>query len=321
MLRHWILLEHIDWPQLCTNRSPHAIHLLSLPENFHRIDWNLLSANPSAADLLLKYPEKIVWKSLCLNTNPKIVALLLRAFQERDFKKLCWIRICRNDCPDIIPLLEYAVEHFYEMDDTGELFFQLSANPVATPLFLCSKHYDKISWQGMCINTSQEAIALLSKPENFYRLHMNSLCLNPSASDLLLKEFKYNPHNIWWNSLVFNTNPKIVKIFENNLDKFHWYMLTGNKSIEAFKIIEKNTDYISWNMLLDNPHALELVYELTGGNITGYSWKPLSQNPAIFLEWSDIPERPFKEELMAVALSPERVSAIKKQQGKLDGYI
>jgi hypothetical protein len=79
----------INWAALCTNSDPEAIILLSLPENYDKIDWLRLSSNPNAIKLLekrVKYQlslnadqlhrlsihERVNWQKL--STNPSIFA-------------------------------------------------------------------------------------------------------------------------------------------------------------------------------------------------------------------------------------------------------
>jgi hypothetical protein len=79
----------INWAALCTNSDPEAIILLSLPENYDKIDWLRLSSNPNAITLLekrVKYQlslnaeqlhrlsihERVNWQKL--STNPAIFA-------------------------------------------------------------------------------------------------------------------------------------------------------------------------------------------------------------------------------------------------------
>jgi hypothetical protein len=79
----------INWAALCTNSDPEAIILLSLPENYDKIDWLRLSSNPNAIKLLekrVKYQlslnadqlhrlsihERVNWQKL--STNPAIFA-------------------------------------------------------------------------------------------------------------------------------------------------------------------------------------------------------------------------------------------------------
>ena len=322
MLRHWFPLDKIKWSSLSNNHCPHAIHLLSLPENYDKINWEKISANPFATEMLLKNPEKIDWTRLSLNTNPKAVHLLLQAFKQGNIHKICWFNVCKNNCPDIFPLLEHVIQNVHLLEDYDNDLYYLCCNPVATPLFLLPEHYHKIFWTAMCLNPSQEAITLLSLPENYNNIKRHTIALNPSAINLLQKEVDKSPERIEWSSLALNPSPEAMKLFEEHPHKINWYLITGNNSREAFELVNKNIDKIvCWSMLSCNSHALELMYEMSKGNTSRYLWGLLSSNPDIFTEWTKVEERPYKWELLAEALNPRRVSAIYQKMGSLDGYI
>lgn len=325
MLKHWFPYEKINWSKLCQNPSRHAIHLLSLPENFDKIDWCELSYNSNAIDLLLKYPEKIVWKSFCANRNTKAVEMIIKAFQNGDVQYFCWLNICSNHCPDIFPLLEYIIETVIEENTSlDDYIFQLSANPVATPIFLRERNFMKISWAGLSLNPSKEAIELLSKRENRYRLQRQYLSLNPSAIPLLIREAEFDPYFIYWHNLSLNSSSEAIELLEKNFDRIVWNSLTGNSNPKAFEIIKKNPNKVFWASLFDNPYALDFLYDLykkAKGDTRGFFWSVLSANPDIFVEWEKIEKRPFEEELIQEALSPERVSKIYEITGSLEGFI
>ena len=64
-LRDWIDIDKIDWDYLSEN--PNAIELLK--ENQDKINWNHLSKNPNAIELLKENQDKIDWGTLSLNKN------------------------------------------------------------------------------------------------------------------------------------------------------------------------------------------------------------------------------------------------------------
>jgi uncharacterized protein YlzI (FlbEa/FlbD family) len=64
-LRDWIPLDKLNWQNLSLN--PNAIDLLR--ENPHRIHWQNLSLNPNAIDLLRENPDRIDWDYLSRNPN------------------------------------------------------------------------------------------------------------------------------------------------------------------------------------------------------------------------------------------------------------
>jgi hypothetical protein len=57
--------DKIDWDYL--SRNPNAIELLK--ENQNKIDWDYLSRNPNAIELLKENKDKINWEYLSLNAT------------------------------------------------------------------------------------------------------------------------------------------------------------------------------------------------------------------------------------------------------------
>ena len=74
----------INWSALCTNSDPEAIKLLSLEENYDKIDWLRLSDNPNAIKLL----EKRVKYQLLLNGD-ELNGLSIH-------KRISWQKISTN---------------------------------------------------------------------------------------------------------------------------------------------------------------------------------------------------------------------------------
>ena len=64
-LINWIDVEKLDWDMLSININ--AINLLK--ENPNKINWKYLSMNPSAIELLKENQDKIYWYNLSSNPN------------------------------------------------------------------------------------------------------------------------------------------------------------------------------------------------------------------------------------------------------------
>ena len=64
-LLDWIDIDKLNWDLLSSN--PNAIQLLS--KNKEKIKWYLLSSNPNAINLLKNNPDKIDWHLLSQNPN------------------------------------------------------------------------------------------------------------------------------------------------------------------------------------------------------------------------------------------------------------
>ncbi len=91
-----------------------------------KIDWEMLSQNPEAIELLKSNRGKIDWELLSRNTNDGALELL-----KANQKKIYWDELSRNTNPEAIELLK--------------------ANP------------DEIDWEWLSGNTNPEAIELLKK--------------------------------------------------------------------------------------------------------------------------------------------------------------
>jgi hypothetical protein len=71
-LLDWIDINRLDWNGLSSNIN--AIDLLK--ENTEHLDWYFLSKNPAAIELLLANQDKIDWKMLSMNPHKDAIKLL-----------------------------------------------------------------------------------------------------------------------------------------------------------------------------------------------------------------------------------------------------
>jgi len=179
-LKDWIPPEKLDWNFL--SRNPNAIDLLK--ENQDEINWDALSANPSqgAIELLKENLYEINWAKLSLNTNA--IELL-----KENKTKIDWNRLSAN--PAAIELLEANTD---KID-----WLYLSSNPAAMDLLKANR--DEIDWQYLSKNPNPEAIELLKA--NRDEIDWEYLSANPAAIELLKK----NQDKIDWDTL--SQNPAI----------------------------------------------------------------------------------------------------------------
>ena len=112
-----------------------------------KLNWNYLSANPNAIDLLRermnfekklteeeykKLPYQINWSALCTNSDPEAIKLLSL---EQNYDKIDWLRL--SDNPNAIKLLEKRVK--YQLLLNGDELNGLSI-------------HKRISWQKISTN-------------------------------------------------------------------------------------------------------------------------------------------------------------------------
>ena len=103
-----------------------------------------------------------------------------------------------------------------------------------------------------------------------------------------------------------SSNPAAIHMLEANQYKIDWFWLSQNPA--AIHLLETNQDKINWCLLSQNPAAIHLLE----ANQDKINWYWLSRNPAIFeLDYQAMSiERSalIKDELLAIALRPERVA-------------
>ena len=99
--------RYIDWDVLSLN--PAAIEILE--ENPKNILWKHLSENKNAVELLKKYPDNIDWNGLSLNPNPDAIELL-----EKYSDKIVW-KFLIEENPNIFELVEVPRKTFETVED------------------------------------------------------------------------------------------------------------------------------------------------------------------------------------------------------------
>ena len=80
-LLDWININKINWNML--SKNPNAIDMLM--KNQDKINWSCLSLNPNAIDLLMKNQNKIDW--WWLSSNPNIFRLLDTKYIQNNYFK------------------------------------------------------------------------------------------------------------------------------------------------------------------------------------------------------------------------------------------
>ena len=250
----------LDWEYLSMN--PNAIDLLE--KNIDKIDWRFLSRNRNAVHLLEKNIDKIDWSWLSTNTNPKALQLL-----EKNFDKIHWGILSEN--PNAIRILEKNQDKIK--------WIALSLNPNA--IHLLEQNMDKLCWYRLSYYNRKAAIT-----SQILGPHLRNLSRHLSPHNI-------DPDEINWNSLR-NTSSVLN--------------LSLNESPEAITFLEKNQDKIDWENLSCNPKAIHLLEK----NQDKIDWKEISMNPAIFkktINYKYLKERMdiIREELMMKSMHPSRL--------------
>jgi len=253
-LKDWISLKKLNWENLSEN--PNAIELLK--ENPKKIVWWQLSENPNAIELL----EKRINKDNELDDNYDYGDDF--EYDPSPFNKISWEFISSNT--NAIELLKKNPKKI--------VWERLSKNPSAIELL--KENQDKINWKWLSINPNTEAIELLKANQDKIDWKHLSLNPNPEAIELL----KANQDKIDWSLL--SENPNAIELLEGNLGEINWYRLSLNPHPSAIKLLKANPDEIDWEWLSGNtnPEAIELLKK----NQKKIDWGWLSRNPSIFDE-------------------------------------
>jgi len=210
------------------------------------IDWESLSSNPNAIDLLQKYSYKINWSWLSGNTNPRAIEMLKTHSHLIDWRVL-------SANPAAIDMLKNKIEKESKMNER-----QLE------------KLKDKIDWDMLSQNPNPEAIKILkANPDN---INLDFLSANPAAIDIL----KANTDDICWYELSANTNPEAIELLKTKFYKINWELLSANPA--GIDLLKANPNKISWSDLSKNPHPYAI--ELLKKNPENIDWENLSANPA-----------------------------------------
>jgi hypothetical protein len=223
--------------------NPHFNIFEYFRQNPDKIDWYIISKNPTNAafKMLTKNIKKINPSGLVLNTNPKIGQLLEKTmirfkschwkdlcashnptamlFLEKHKRKIFWDVLSGNTSEGAIKILEKNIDKI----DWG----QLSSNHSAMEIiknnldkfsweFFSDISPEKISWEGLSMNTSPEAIKILR--QNYSYISWDELSANPAAIEII----EENMDIISWEELY--TNPNAFHLFENQLFNEQYYI-------------------------------------------------------------------------------------------------
>ena len=292
-LKKWIKLENLDWDLLTINTN--AIDLLY--DNQDKINWNLLASNINALELIENNKDKILkenkdfWNLLSGNTSFSAIKLL-----EKYPDKINWNELSSN--PSAINILEKNLDKINWM--------VISKNHKA--LHLLEQNKDKIDWNWLSENPN--AIHILES--NITKIDWYAILKNPNALHLIKNIIHgFNPYltlDDSWNPkyicYYLSQNTSAIDILEKQYSLIDWKELSRNT--KAIELLGKNLDKLDWNELSGNPCAIKLLEQ----NQNKIHWKYISLNENIFeIDYYYIKKRiePFIEELMMVCFHPCRV--------------
>jgi hypothetical protein len=312
VLRDWVSKEKLDWFVLSGN--PCAINILmekadyenSLTEEEYnmfeekkKISWMRLCINEEGAEILKKYPSKILWSYLSNNSKQLAVDMIKERIEYEKInvrddyydENRVWVNsFSDNKNPEIMELVKERVEYEkrlspedYDMLEVADVldWCYLTENPSAIDILKANP--GKIIWSLLSNNTNPLAIDLLRERailENNMskkdykklgnKIDWASLTTNANAIELL-KEY---PHKIKWEYLSANT--AAIDWLKENKNVIDWGMLSENPA--AIQLLKENRKKIHWEKLCKNPNAIELLKK----NRKKINWRLLCLNENAF---------------------------------------
>lgn len=177
-----LLIAHpdkIDWFSLCSN--PSGVSLVeevlrrgNAAEIEEKVNWFGLSFNPNAMDLIEANLDKVFYPTLCANTNPRAIPLILA-----NMDKVNWAALSAN--PSAVSILAANLDKVH--------WPSLCTNPSPDAVLLVQANLDKAEWVQVCKNPS--AMQLIEDyPDRMTPDAWMTLCTNPSAVEYISEKRK-----------------------------------------------------------------------------------------------------------------------------------
>lgn len=253
--------------------------------SLEKLDWEALSANSKAIDLILKNRNKIDWVNFVKNPHPRAVTLIE--------KNICFVDDFRLENKDVCHGSKYLLSLCENTNSRIMNFIEK---------FLETKTLTKFQWNNLSRNTGAMRIIEKEIEKRTDNVHWGYLERNPAAVYLLEKypenvdkwQLAFNPkglhlfenfNNVDWRFL--SANPAALCFLLENLDKIKWHHFSMNTHPIAIEMLEGNLKKVHWGFLSENPAAINILEK--NQNKIGY--KNLSGNPSIF---EDIEENTIK---------------------------
>jgi hypothetical protein len=281
--------NNIYWKGLSGNPDPKAIDFLMRPENYNNINWFEFSCNP-CDDVFLyfkKHPDKIDWFGICENTNLKAIPIIKKkALEEKrllfaDYislppNKIYWRKLSSN--PNAIHLIITRIEDESKLseDEYTSLGLQF-----------------KIDWDALSLNPSIFIPFKKRKGAKSAKSNIGSRLLqsNPSKAKANSAPLLHLSSKLKSNiaiDLESSLPSKNILRYGIPIEKLNWEFLVKNPN--AIDLIKERIDYenslskeeydslpfkINWSALCSNPKAIDLL----DANQDKIDWSVLSYNP------------------------------------------
>jgi hypothetical protein len=268
--------NNINWKGLSGNPDPKAINFLMRHDNYNNIDWFEFSCNPCDYVFLYfkNHPDKIDWFGICENTNLKAIPIIKKkALEEKrllfaDYislppNKIYWRKLSSN--PNAIHLIITRIEDESKLseDEYTSLGLQF-----------------KINWDALSLN-----------PSIFIPLNAKA---KTKAKTKTKAKANTSPILHLPDDLESSLPSKNILRYGIPIEKLNWEFLVKNPN--AIDLIKERIDYenrlskeeydslpfkINWSALCSNPKAIELLEEelKIDPESPKIDWSILSYNP------------------------------------------
>ena len=162
--------QSIMWPRLCSNTNARDLLMEEYERGGNLLRWYALSSNPCARDILIaestRVPCRIVWSSICYNTNvPELIETLIENYPD-DANK-CAL----SSNPSIIHIMLKHIDLIH-----WDLFLELPGVPALVrdfrhliiPVNLRCKYPELVDYDNITssINYNKSAMSFLSQHQD-----------------------------------------------------------------------------------------------------------------------------------------------------------
>lgn len=287
----WINKEKLNWSFLAKNKY-YIYLLLQIPPEImwmltDKINWQSLSSDPDAIELLEKNQNYINWNTICYNRSAKFI-INKNKYKISDKKKI------ENEIIDPHDIFKRDAEEQYLKYNRP-----VDSDEQSNAVFITKREL---------LNYKAES----SDGESIDSIFKSSSSTTEDIDNTYVA-LRYDNSSEDFEWMRISRNSKDINFLEQNLDKIHWYALSRNPN--GIELLEKHTDKINWDELSKNTKAMHLLKKnqdesRRDGSVCKINWCYISQNPSIFeLNYDFIKKRMsiIKEELISKAMHPKRI--------------
>lgn len=225
-------------------------------DNFDKLDFDYLSENYNAYNLLKDNKKLIYWPFLCKNRNPDIIKdFIQKNIEYKNGDSVCWYHLSGNENATYL-LKRYGL---YENNE-GELNIVFDEIVKNKNIKIYITHLSLLDKYGMSMKNRNFRDVIKNKNDVITKISINRfendyIKRNIEGHDKAMLYFKY---------MCLNENKRMNKILEKYKEYINWENLSMNP--ERIDILEKNKDKLILENLAINHKAIHIIKELMDEN-------------------------------------------------------